>query len=65
MNTYMIKVLTKNKGEYGYEGLFIPCYIKVKAMTMYQAELLVSGKYNDGNDYRIDIESSYMLLDEI
>ncbi len=65
MKTFMIKVLKKNEGEYGYKELFIPCFIKVKAMTMYQAVLLVTNTYPDANDYRIDIESSYMLLDEI
>jgi hypothetical protein len=65
MHTFMIKVLKKNEGEYGYDKPFIPCYVKVKAQTMFQAILLVEGKYKNKNDYIINPEGSYMLLDEI
>jgi len=65
MHYFMIKLLKKNEGEYGYNDIFIPCYVKVKAQTMYQAELLVKGTYGNKDDYRIDLKSSYMLLEDI
>lgn len=64
-NYFMIKVLKKNEGEYGYDKNFIPCFVKVEAQTLYQAVLLVIGKYKDEDKYRIDVDSSYMILDDI
>ena len=41
---------------------WIPCFVEVEAMNLYQAITLVEGTYSDGNKYRIDKNGSYMKL---
>lgn len=69
MNWFVIKGSIKNNKEkdmFGYKFItdWMPFVIQVEAQTLYQANLAVVGTYGKANII-IDIDNSYVLLDDI
>ena len=68
MNWFVINGIlgndNKEKDISGYKMLWMPFQVKVKAPTLYAAQLLVEGVYGSENIH-IDIDNSYILLDDI
>lgn len=62
----LLRMIDENETDLtGYRTGYVQCEVDVEAQTLYQAILIVEGKFSDRNKYRVDYNNSCMILSPI